>query len=145
MTGLCECTSLAGPLLGGGHSFLQGQYGYAVDGLISARVVLASGKVVTASRTQNAHLFWALQGAGHNFGILVSLEVKVYDIPSTWTVYSLVFLQDKLEALFTLVNKFEESASKRPAKLAMTGAVTRIPAVDTNNVSDSWCIQRWSD
>lgn len=135
MTGLCECTSLAGPLLGGGHSFLQGQYGYAVDGLVSARVVLANGQVVTASRTQNADLFWALQGAGHNFGILTSLEVKVYDVPSTWTVYSLVFLHDKVEALYDLVNKFEEPSSRRPAKLAMTGAFLRVPAVDLENVS----------
>jgi FAD/FMN-containing dehydrogenase len=135
VTGLCECTSLAGPLLGGGHSFLQGQYGYAVDGLISARVVLASGDVVTASRSQNADLFWALQGAGHQFGVLASLEVKVYDVRSNWTIYSLVFLHDKLEQLYRLVNEFEEPSSKRPAKLAMTGAILRVPAVDTNNVS----------
>jgi FAD/FMN-containing dehydrogenase len=135
VTGLCECTSLAGPLLGGGHSFLQGQYGYAVDGLVSARVVLANGNVVTASRTQNADLFWALQGAGHNFGILASLQVKVHDIPSKWTVYSFVFLHDKLEALYSLVNEFEEPSSKRPAKLAMTGAILRLPDVDPNNVS----------
>jgi FAD/FMN-containing dehydrogenase len=135
VTGLCECTSLAGPLLGGGHSFLQGQYGYAVDGLISARVVLASGDVVTASRSQNADLFWALQGAGHQFGVLASLEVKVYDVRSNWTIYSLVFLHDKLEQLYRLVNEFEEPSSKRPAKLAMTGAILRVPAVDPNNVS----------
>jgi FAD/FMN-containing dehydrogenase len=138
VTGLCECTSLAGPLLGGGHSFLQGQYGYAVDGLVSARVVLASGKVVTASRTQNAGLFWALQGAGHNFGILASLEVKVYDVPSNWTVYSLVFLHDKLEALYSLVNKFEEPSSKCSTKLSKTGAILRVPAIDIKNVSYIW-------
>jgi FAD/FMN-containing dehydrogenase len=135
VTGLCECTSLAGPLLGGGHSFLQGQYGYAVDGLMSARVVLASGDVVTASRSQNADLFWALQGAGHQFGVLASLEVKVYDVRSNWTIYSFVFLHDKLEQLYRLVNEFEEPSSKRPAKLAMTGAILRVPAVDPNNVS----------
>ena len=129
--------SVAGPLLGGGHSLLQNQHGYSLDGLVSARVVLASGKVVEASRTTNADLFWALQGAGHNFGIVTSLEVQTYDIPSNWTVYSLVFTTDKVEALFQLINEFEEPSMKRPAKLALTGVFVRIPAVDPINV-------RWS-
>ncbi|KAG9186256.1 hypothetical protein G6011_02812 [Alternaria panax] len=133
VTGLAECVSVAGPLLGGGHSLLQNQYGYSLDGLVSARVVLASAKVVEASRTKNADLFWALQGAGHNFGIVTSVEVKTYDIPSNWTVYSLVFGTEKVEALFSLINEFEEPATKRPAKLALTGVFVRIPTVDPIN------------
>ncbi|KAH7083092.1 hypothetical protein BKA63DRAFT_461177 [Paraphoma chrysanthemicola] len=133
VTGLCECVSVAGPLLGGGHSILQGQHGYALDNLVSARVVLANGTLVRASRTENADLFWALQGAGHNFGILTSLEVKTYDIPSTWTVYSFIYPTEKIEALFSLVNKIEDLGTKRPAKLALTGIFVRIPAVDANN------------
>ncbi|KAL1794199.1 hypothetical protein ACET3X_007620 [Alternaria dauci] len=133
VTGLSECVSVAGPLLGGGHSLLQSQHGYSLDGLVSARVVLASGKVVEASQTRNADLFWALQGSGHNFGIVTSLEVKTYDIPSNWTVYSLIYKTDKVEALFRLINEFEEPATKRPAKLALTGVFVRIPAVDPIN------------
>jgi FAD/FMN-containing dehydrogenase len=127
--------SVAGPLLGGGHSLLQNQYGYSLDGLVSARVVLASGKIVEASRVEHADLFWALQGAGHNFGIVTSLEVKTYDIPSNWTIYSLVFATDKIEALFSLINEFEEPATKRPAKLALTGVFVRIPTIDPVSVS----------
>jgi FAD/FMN-containing dehydrogenase len=134
---LCECTSLAGPLLGGGHSLLQGQHGYALDNLVSARVVLASGKLVEASRTKNTDLFWALKGAGHNYGILTSLEVKVYDAQSNWTVYSLVLASDKLEELFRLINKFEEPSSGRPANLALTGVFVKIPAIDPNHASHS--------
>ncbi|KNG50731.1 hypothetical protein TW65_02111 [Stemphylium lycopersici] len=128
-----RCVSVAGPLLGGGHSLLQNQYGYAVDGLVSARVVVASGETIEASRTKNTDLFWALQGAGHNFGILTSLEVKVYDIPSDWTVYSLIYSTEKIEALFTLINKFEDPYFDRSTKLALTGVFVRIPAVDPNN------------
>ncbi|RMZ73654.1 6-hydroxy-D-nicotine oxidase [Pyrenophora seminiperda CCB06] len=133
VTGLCECTSVVGPLLGGGHSVLQGQHGYSLDGLVSARVVTATGKLVEASRTKNADLFWALQGAGHNFGILTSFEVKAYDVPSTWTIYSLVFSNDKLESLFKLINEFEGPSIKRSAKLVLTGAFAKIPAVDPVN------------
>lgn len=135
VTGLSQCVSVAGPLLGGGHSLLQGQHGYSVDGLVSARVVLASGEIVKASHTENADLFWALQGAGHNFGIVTSLEVKTYDIPSEWTVYTLMYSSDKVEALFSLINEFEEPGFQRPAKLALTGIFIRLPAVDSVNVS----------
>jgi FAD/FMN-containing dehydrogenase len=102
--------------------------------------VTADGKVVVASKTQNADLFWALQGAGHNFGILTSLEVKTYDIPSNWTVYSLIYTTEKLEKLFTLINQFEDPATKRPAKLALTGVFAKIPAIDNVNVS---CTLPW--
>ncbi|KAF2853831.1 FAD-binding domain-containing protein [Plenodomus tracheiphilus IPT5] len=133
VTGLAECVSVAGPLLGGGHSLLQGQHGFSLDNLVSARVVLSNGTLVDTSRTRNADLFWALRGAGHNFGILTSLEVKTYDVPSTWTVNSFVFTTEKIEALFSLINAFENPGSKRPAQLALTGVFARIPAVDAKN------------
>lgn len=53
MTGACECVGLVGPLLGGGHGYLQGQYGLVSDQLISARVVLATGDAITVSATQH--------------------------------------------------------------------------------------------
>jgi FAD/FMN-containing dehydrogenase len=134
-TGLCECTSVAGPLLGGGHGFLQGQYGYVLDNIVSARVVTASGELVEVAAAKNSDLFWALRGAGHNFGIMTSFEMKTYDIPGNWTVYSIVFASEKTEALFDLVNKFEEPSSNRPAKLALTAAVLKVPQIDHINVS----------
>jgi FAD/FMN-containing dehydrogenase len=97
-------------------------------------VVLADGKLVEASATTNPELFWALKGAGHNFGILTSLEVKVYDVQSNWTVHSFVFASDHLEDLFKLINRLEEPTSNRSANLALTGVFTRIPAVDPANV-----------
>ena len=64
VSGLCECTSIIGPLMGGGHSALQGFYGFVSDNILSARVVLADGSAITASADENPDLFWALRGAG---------------------------------------------------------------------------------
>jgi FAD/FMN-containing dehydrogenase len=114
---------------------LQGQHGFVLDNLVSARVVLGSGKIVDASRTQHPDLFWALRGAGHNFGIVTSLELKIYDVPSKWTVHSLTYGANKLEAVFSLINKLEQSDSGRPAKLAITSLFVRNPAIDSKNVS----------
>jgi FAD/FMN-containing dehydrogenase len=51
---------LLGPLLGGGHGYLQGFYGLISDNLISARVVLATGDVVTVSAEENSGMSEAL-------------------------------------------------------------------------------------
>lgn len=73
-------TSIA---LGGGHGFLQGRYGLVSDQILSLDVVLANGTAIVVSDTSHPDLFWAMQGAGHNFGIVTSMKYKVYDIPNT--------------------------------------------------------------
>ncbi|KAK4541282.1 hypothetical protein LTR36_008198 [Oleoguttula mirabilis] len=131
VTGLCECTSIIGPLLGGGHSVLQGFHGFVSDNLLSARVVLANGTAVTASATEHPDLFWALRGAGHNFGIVASFEVKAYDLPKTnWTIVSIVYTQDKLEEFIDALNEVDNEGDHVP-ELVLAGAITRIAAFDT--------------
>src|SRR5690349_13601710 len=62
-SGGCDCTSFTGPMLGGGHGILQGQYGFLADNLVSARVVLANGTAISVSGAEHADLFWGLRGA----------------------------------------------------------------------------------
>ena len=80
MTGACECVGLTAVALGGGHGFLQGYHGLLSDQILSVRLVLANGTAITVSSTSHPDLFWALQGAGHNFGVVVSFEWKIYDV-----------------------------------------------------------------
>ncbi|KAF1977347.1 hypothetical protein BU23DRAFT_564869 [Bimuria novae-zelandiae CBS 107.79] len=111
---------------------LQARHGLAVDGLVSARVVLANGTAVTASSTSHPDLFWALKGAGHNFGILTSLQLKVYDIQSNWTVHAFIYSTDKLEAVLDVVNAVDGNAT-RPVNLVIAGVSLRILDIDPNN------------
>jgi FAD/FMN-containing dehydrogenase len=66
-------------LLGGGMGNMISLYGLGVDQILSARLVLASGEVVTCSSDENPDLFWGIRGAGHNFGIVSELKVKAYE------------------------------------------------------------------
>jgi len=128
--GTCECISIAGPLLGGGHGLLQNKNGFSADHLLSARVVLADGRAVTASPTENEDLFWALRGAGHNFGIVTSFEVDVYDQwLDGWNIITWVFTQDKLEEYFETWNRLEEEIDD-VGLLVMNGHYLRIPTFD---------------
>ncbi|MEW1724780.1 hypothetical protein [Streptomyces sp. NPDC093109] len=48
---------------------------------MSARVMLADGRLVTASATERPGLFWALRGGGGNFGIVLDFEVRPIEQP----------------------------------------------------------------
>ncbi len=75
-------TGIAGLTLGGGVAWLMGRYGMAIDNLLSAEVVLASGEVATASDYDNPDLFWAIRGGGGNFGVVTSFELQAHPVSS---------------------------------------------------------------
>lgn len=124
-----------GPLLGGGHGLLQGQHGLLADQLIEARMVLADGSIVTVSADANPDLFWAIRGAGHNFGIVTSVVLKVYDQPDRdWTYTSIAYSGAFVEDVFTAANEFNKDV---PAELTNYIVMRRIPTIDPNNASPS--------
>lgn len=78
MTGACSCVGAAGAAVGGGIGRLQGLHGLIADNVVSYKVVTADGTIRTVSNTSNSDLFWAMRGAGHNFGVILETEFKVY-------------------------------------------------------------------
>src|SRR5207249_6163113 len=60
-TGINSTNGIAGLTLGGGFGWTTRKLGLTIDSLVSADVVTAGGKLLRASSTENADLFWALR------------------------------------------------------------------------------------
>ncbi len=73
-------TGIAGLTLGGGYNWLAGKFGLACDNLRSADVVIADGRLIVATATENDDLLWGLRGAGANLGIVTSLEYQLHRV-----------------------------------------------------------------
>jgi hypothetical protein len=96
-------TGVGGLTLGGGYGWLSGKYGLVIDNLLSCTLVLANGDIVTASEKENTDLFWALRGAGQNFGVAVEFVYKAYPVPGSGFWAGILFFPPTQEVLGKIV------------------------------------------
>lgn len=106
VTGNCNCIGALGAVLGGGYGRLMGLYGFGVDNLLSLNLITSNGSSIKVTPDMS-DLWWALRGAGPNFGIVTSATMKAYPTPKAqngaW-LGPLIFTEDKIEALVQAIN-----------------------------------------
>ncbi|KAK5989605.1 FAD-linked oxidoreductase chyH [Cladobotryum mycophilum] len=132
VTGTCECVSYLGPALGGGHGWLQGHHGLIADQFVSVDIVTADGNIQTIDAQSD--LWWALNGAGHNFGIVTSVTSKIYDIEHRdWAIETFIFAGHQVEAVYQATNEHLLKNGTQPAGLINWSYWLNIPDADLNN------------
>ena len=78
--GQCPGVGATGVTLGGGLGWLSGLFGACCDNLLSARLITADGEIRDVNAESDPDLFWALRGAGANFGVTTSFEAQLHSI-----------------------------------------------------------------
>jgi hypothetical protein len=99
--GIISSTGVGGLTVGGGHGYLARKYGLTIDNLLSADMVLADGRRVTASATTEPELFWAIRGGGGNFGVVTRFTFRARPV-STVIGGPLIWSWDDMPAMMRL-------------------------------------------
>src|SRR5262245_10401337 len=121
--GAVSPTGIAGLTLGGGFGWLCGKFGLACDNLLSVDVVTADGRLRTASPAEHADLFWALRGAGANFGVVTSFEYRLHELGPVLGG-GVAFPLEKAKRVLAFYDEFTRSA---PDELSVNAAIATAP------------------
>ncbi|MQA77924.1 MAG: FAD-binding protein [Streptosporangiales bacterium] len=121
LSGDTPSVGVVGYTLGGGLSWLSRRYGFAADSLLRIDLVTADGRYVTATEHRNPDLFWAVRGGGGNFGVVTSLEFRLYHVPEVYGG-SAVFPIERAAAALTFL---AEHGEELPDALSLSLVVAR--------------------
>ncbi|KAH6907375.1 hypothetical protein BKA70DRAFT_1490921 [Coprinopsis sp. MPI-PUGE-AT-0042] len=116
--GRLSSVGVAGLLLSSGYSWITNEYGFGVDNIISADVVLPNGTFTTVSETHGSDIFYALQGGVNNFGIATSFTVKTHPIGQVWGG-TLTYPIEQLDALINATAEYSTNGSLDEPKAIM--------------------------
>jgi FAD/FMN-containing dehydrogenase len=125
--GVVSTTGIAGLTLHGGYGHLRRAHGLSLDNLLSVRIVTADGQVRTASPAEDADLFWAVRGAGSNFGVVTSFEFRAHPVGPTVQLCAPFYALEDGRAVLRAWREFTATASDEINSLAV---VWSVPDVD---------------
>jgi FAD/FMN-containing dehydrogenase len=125
--GVVSSTGIGGLTLHGGLGHLRRRDGLSIDNLLAAEVVTADGAVRTASEDTDADLYWAIRGAGSNFGVVTSMLFQMRPIGPMVFLSGVAYPQDDAEAL---VRGWRDVLATVPDEVSSLALLWNIPDVD---------------
>jgi FAD/FMN-containing dehydrogenase len=81
LAGSSPQVSVVGYALGGGISWLGRKHGLAADSILAFEIVTADGRLRRVDPETDPDLFWAVRGGGGNFGVVTTVEIRLFEEP----------------------------------------------------------------
>ena len=125
--GVVSTTGIAGLTLHGGMGHIRRKYGLSIDSLLSVDVVAADGRILRASTSENEDLFWAIRGAGSNFGVVTSFEFRAHPVGPTVMVAAVFY---PLAQARELLPKWRDYVASAPDEVSALCVVLSVPPGD---------------
>ena len=122
--GFVSDVGVSGLTLGGGLGYLTRRFGWTVDNLEAVEIVTADGEICTASRRENADLFWAIRGGGGNFGVVTRFTYRLHDVGPT--VYG-GLIAWPFERAEDILSAYLTITKQAPAELSVWLVLLRAP------------------
>jgi FAD/FMN-containing dehydrogenase len=132
--GSCPSVGVSGYSLGGGEGSLTPKLGYGCDNITRIEVVTADGQLRVASAQENTDLFWAMRGAGANFGVATSLDFKLHPIETVLSGH----LKYPLRQARRILRFLADYAPTIPQELFLIAAVLPYPGDRMLDVGVVW-------
>ncbi|GAP91556.1 putative glucooligosaccharide oxidase [Rosellinia necatrix] len=108
--GTCPAVGVGGHFTHGGFGFTSRCWGLATDQVVALDVVMADGRVVRASGSENRDLFVAMRGAADSFGIAVNFYLRTQPAPKSIVKWS-VDLPGAMRTIESAVGAFKHIQS----------------------------------
>ncbi len=121
--GVVSTTGIAGLTLHGGTGHLRRKYGLSIDNLLSVDIVTADGVLRRASTSENDDLFWAVRGAGSNFGVVTSFEFQAHPIGPEVMVAALFHPFDAVKELLPAWRDYMATAPEELSSIALCWSI----------------------
>lgn len=122
--GFVSETGVAGLTLGGGFGYLARRFGWAADNLEEVEFVTADGVIRTASRDENADLFWAIRGGGGNFGVVTRFTFRLHEVGPEITGGLILWSAERADEVLEAYRDLTEAA---PRELTAAAVVLTAP------------------
>ena len=127
--GIVGHTGVGGLTLGGGIGWLMRKHGLAVDNLVEAEVVTATGDIVRASANDHPDLFWALRGGGGNFGVVTSFRFALHPVGPTVVAGPVFWAAEDTTHVLRFYRDFVAGAPDELGTVIRLGTVPPLPVI----------------
>jgi hypothetical protein len=123
LAGSSPDVGVVGYSLGGGVSWLARKHGLSANSILAVELVTADGTLLRVDADSEPDLFWALRGGGGNFGIVTSVDIRLYPIREVYAGW-LIFPSERANEVLTAWQEWTEDV---PDEITSVGRLLNIP------------------